>query len=876
MLIIEDIHWADDATLDLVKHLARRLDGMRLLLVTTYRDDALGPHSPLQRLLGELNGVAKMERLALERLTVDAVRSLADGKALDVEALHRQTSGNPFFVTEAIASRAPGIPATVRDAVLARAARLTAEGRALIEIGSTIGSRIAPGLLERVAGDAAASLPEALESGILQVVAGDILFRHELAREAILESIDPIRRRRLFRAVLAEAAKTAGADRSPLAQLAHYAECADDREAVLHYGLAAAEAAVHLQAHREAAAQYRRLLRFRDGEVSIAHAACLGKYAEQSALIDDLAAAAEAYRAEAALWAKLGDTRLQGKALAAMAWPLVRNGRNAEAEAECRKAVALLEGLTPTPELAAAYRIQAHLRMLDRDGAEAVRIGRQAIAIAAQFADNATLAGAEIVVGTALLVANDDAGRQALDRSLVLAAEHGFDDLTALALLNLGSSYGEQYRFAEAERELTKGIAFAKSRDLDHASAYMSAWLALVQMYTGRWTEAAELAGKVIALPGASAISRIMALTALGRVRVRRGDPGQRRARRGDVPGDADRHLAAPGAGACRPRGSRVAGRRCHAHASRGRGPAPRGGGAAPPLHMAEAAYWLKLCGIESESVDWTATPFALALRGDSPGAASAWHALGCPYEAARAQAEGSTEIDCPPWKPSTGSAPGRPRRCCGGGCGRAGLQHIPRGVRASTRTHPAGLTGARVAVLDCLVEGLSNHEIAAKLFIAEKTVDHHVSAILAKLGAGEPQGCGAHGPRHCAKWGTGPPKIGKASRCPGGALCDRVWLSRNSQHGGLHGTLSHRTHLPRRIGPGAQRTRVTGRQHGHRQQCRAGRDLIHSYVTPDKKQTFCIYDGPSPEAIRKVATKNGLPIDRITEVRVLDPYFHY
>src|SRR4051794_12290948 len=158
VLVFEDIHWADEATLDLLKFLARRLDGMPLLLIATYRDDALGRHAPLQSLLGALTGSVKAERLALARLSVAAVRRLTEGQGLDAEALHRQTSGNPFFLAEAIASRKPGIPATVRDAVMARVAQLTPKALRLIEIGSIIGSRIDPDLLERVAGAAAESL----------------------------------------------------------------------------------------------------------------------------------------------------------------------------------------------------------------------------------------------------------------------------------------------------------------------------------------------------------------------------------------------------------------------------------------------------------------------------------------------------------------------------------------------------------------------------------------------------------------------------------------------------------------------------------------------------------------------------------------------
>ena len=135
-------------------------------------------------------------------------------------------------------------------------------------------------------------------------------------------------------------------------------------------------------------------------------------------------------------------------------------------------------------------------------------------------------------MGSAILVTGDDRGRPHLDRCLALARENGLDSLVGLAYLNIGSSYGEQYRFAEADRELAAGIAFARNRDLDHVSHYMCAWMALTRLYQGSWAEAGDLATAVIAEPNLAAVSKIMALVALGRVRTRRGDPGAARSTR--------------------------------------------------------------------------------------------------------------------------------------------------------------------------------------------------------------------------------------------------------------------------------------------------------------------------------------------------------
>ncbi len=216
---------------------------------------------------------------------------------------------------------------------------------------------------------------------------------------------------------------------------------------------------------------------------------------------------------------------MEGDNLARIAWPLVRSGRNAEAEESARRAIATLKRLPASPQLATAYRIQAHLRMLDRDSVEAVRWGRKAIALARKLDDAETMAAGHMIVGTAMLLVDDARGRAEIERGQGIAQPAGLDALVALGFSNMGSALGEMFHLAAADRYLAEGIAYAAARDLDHAHHYMLAWQALLRLYQGRWAEAGEIAGGIAGRPNASAIARIMALVALGRLRARRGDP---------------------------------------------------------------------------------------------------------------------------------------------------------------------------------------------------------------------------------------------------------------------------------------------------------------------------------------------------------------
>jgi DNA-binding CsgD family transcriptional regulator len=606
--------------------------------------------------------------------------------------------------------------------VLARASRLDAAARHLLDAVSVVPSRAELWLLETVAPGELEALDACLASGVLRADGAGVAFRHELARLAVESAVAPHRRRAFHGEILAVLAPT-----GDLSRLAHHAEEAGDTAAVLEYAPAAARRAAEASAHREAAAQYERALRHADALAARERASLLAAYAEETHLIGRHAASVEAAREAIEHYRVLGDTLRQGELLARLPSTYIALGRNAEAEAASLEAIELLERLPLGSELIGAYSMQSSLRMLNRDNAHGVVWGERALAAADRLDDEEGRSFALNVIGTSRLMAGEiDRGVEFLLRSLELARTQDNEVRINSALGMLGSGLGEMYELERAEMYLREQIAFGEPREL--FVGYAQAWLACVHLYRGRWDEVAPLAR--VAIAARSRISEITGWIALGRLRARRGDPGVQEAL------DQALELALPGGHLQRLGHVRSA----RAEAAWLAGDPERAAAearAAYPLALekrhlwfaAELAYWQQQAGALDEAPDWIAEPYRLQLADDPRRAAEAWHARGCPYEAARALAASSDEESLLLALAELDRLGARPaatqlRR-------RLGL----RGPRDATRANPAGLTARELDVLRLVATGKRNTDVAAELVLSPRTVDHHVSAILRKLG---------------------------------------------------------------------------------------------------------------------------------------------
>lgn len=732
--VVEDVHWADEATLDLIKYIGRRIQDAQALLVITFRDDEVGPRHPLRLVLGDIATAGVLQRIQLPALSEQAVRQLAMGIDTDPVALHRQTGGNPFFVTEVLATGVAGIPPTVRDAVLARTARLSRSGMAVLEAASVIGLRIEPWLLSELVGAEASAVEECVAVGVLQVQDDLFAFRHEIARQTILNSMLPHRKAVLHRMALEALARSPRAN-TDLARLAHHAEGAGDPEAILDYAPKAARQAAAVNAHREAAAHYASALRIAQDVELRERASMLDAYAAELAFLDRYPEAINARTEAANLWHHLGDHTEEGRSLTRLAVELFFTGQNDKAEEASRQSISVLEMLPESSELALAYRVRANLRMLSRDYAEAIAWGQKAIELASQFHAMDVLTAAYNSVGTATMFLDYERGCQLLEQSLMIAREAGFASHIVNAYSNLGSGSGELYHFRQAESYLVEGISFAAERDFDSHRNYAQAWLALVYLYLGRWREAGETATAVLRRPSTSSISRIMASLALGRLRTRRGDPGAMDAL------DTALELAIQSGHlqrtapvyAARAEAAWQAGDRAHT-LDEARAVYDLAVANQHPWFSGELAFWRWRAGNSFDLPMWSASPFLLHIQGDWRGAAHAWEQLESPYERARALADGDEEAQLAALAifEELGAAPAAEavRQSL-----RAGhVRGIPRGPRATTRKNPFELTEREMDVLVLLVEGLNNPAIATRLSLSPRTVEHHVSAVLAKL----------------------------------------------------------------------------------------------------------------------------------------------
>jgi DNA-binding CsgD family transcriptional regulator/tetratricopeptide (TPR) repeat protein len=708
-----------------------------VLLVVTYRDDELGADHPLRGVLGALPpGV--VHRLAPRPLSEAAVAELARRAGRPEAGLRALTGGNPLLVTEVLAAGDAGVPMTVRDLVLARLGGLPAAAQEVVRLVAVVPTRAELWLLEAALRPPPAAVEAGVAAGLLVVDAEAAGFRHELLRQAVEESLSPLGRRELNRRVLAV---LAGAPERwvDLARLVHHAREAGDVEAVLRYAPEAAGQAAAVAAHREAVGHYRAVLPHARRLPAVARAELFEAYSLEAYLSGLSAEAVSARRAALELREAAGDQEQVGEGLRWLSRLHWWDGSRLEAEAAAARAIAVLETLPPGHQLAMAYSNQAQLDMLAYRGDAAMDWAGRAIELARRLGDQETLSHALTNIGSTRLLGGDLGGRGELEHGFEVAVAAGLEDHAARALANLSTLSVEMKDHRHARQDLDRAVAFVQAHELSGFAQHLLGNRARLRLDLGDWAGAEQDANAALA-EVAHASGRLPdALVPLGLLQARRGDPEaaatlQEATERAFAAGDLQ--WTAPVA-AARAEHAWLHGEdeRAAEEAARVLGEAVR---AEHPWFSGELASWLQLAGAPARPPVAVAEPYRRQLAGDWRGAADAWRELGCPYHRALALARGDRDeglLEALALLDRMGArqTAQRLRRRLRG---RGGLR-VPRGPNRATATNPAGLTGRQVEVLELLAEGLTDAEIAARLSLSAKTVGHHVSALLAKLGVG-------------------------------------------------------------------------------------------------------------------------------------------
>jgi ATP/maltotriose-dependent transcriptional regulator MalT len=732
VVVLEDLHWADEATLDFLRFIGRRIQRTHAVFVTTYRDDELCASHPVRIALGELTG-HHVIRMRLAPLSVAAVAKLAADSDRDATLIHRITGGNPFFVREVLASPGELVPQTVRDAVVAQLSRCLPATWELAELVAISPGRTETWLIEAVLGSQHAIIADPGAHGLLEVQADSIGFRHELARLAMLGAIQPERARALHGLVLQALIER----RVDVARIMHHATYAEQAAAVLEYAPRAAREAARLGAHREAAAHLAAALRYADSLSAAERAAFLEQHSQESSLANHTPAAIASATAALGCWREAGDVKAQARVLSLLSQEYRTVGDRANADQSATAAIRLLEALPRSGELAMAYSWRSLLAVNRGWDREALEFAQRALDLARELGNRVAESHALCNLGAAILGRGDASGYESVERSLELALTDGLEDHAARAYRTLLFYAVLLHDFPRAQQVFQEGIEYCEERGISSHGAYIRACYTGCALDRGEWAEAAATATELLKGSEVSGVQqRITVLANLALVRVRRGDPGT------DELLDQALALALPTSELNRI--GRVAAARAEQAWYQGRledvmsecatGLAHVRAHTAPWI-TGELLYWQSRARRATEAMGAVAEPYRLMLEGDWRAAAAAWERIGMPYEQALALSDGPEEalrealaiLDRLAAAPLAAIVRKRLRDL--------GARDVPRGPNAATRANPSGLTTRELAVLQLLAQGCTSAQVARRLYRSPKTIEHHVSAVLEKLG---------------------------------------------------------------------------------------------------------------------------------------------
>ena len=735
LIVFEDIHWADEATLDFIKFLARRIAQLRCLFILTYRDDEVNSPYPLRNVLSQLPPDS-FTRLSITPLSRQAVEKMAAEKGYSGEDVYSISGGNPFYVNEILASYSPGIPENIKDSILSVYDRQEEGTKNAWQICSVIPGGMEINRFAKIKSLWDQEMDHCFALNIIIIKNDKVVFKHELYRRTIEGSLSPFKRIALNKKVL-ELFLNSFEEEGEIERIVHYAKNANENKLVVKYAPIAARQAACVGAHIEASKLFLMAIEYAEGNDEDQLVKFYEAYAYECYLTNQVKEAIIYTGKLLHILKGKTDIEKTGNCLRFLSrlWWLDGNRKNAESFAE--QAVDLLLNQASSPAKAMAFSNMSQLKMLFDRPSECIVWGEKAIAIARELNDEEALSHALNNVGSVQmpLQLSKQKGIDLLQESLAIALKNSFHEHAARAYSNLGSNGVKMKDYAFAKRILDKGIQYCEERDLDSWRLNMLSLKAYIDLETGDWNNAYSLADNLLKNEDKPRAFKIGALIVVGTIKMRRGDADalalllQAKTKAFET---MELYRIIPSLTAL------LEFEWLTGKISINSEDLNRITGAIEQsiykTDNSEFAFWLWKARKQEIGLQELYEPYKLLRAGKTSRAAEFWETKGCPYARAFALFEG-TEKDKKNallifQQLSAHAVSEKIKMEMRAG----GITKIPRGLRESTRTNPAQLTNRELDVLQLLQKGSQNKEIAGTLFISPKTADHHISSILFKL----------------------------------------------------------------------------------------------------------------------------------------------
>lgn len=724
--VFEDIHWADGATLDLLTLIGRRIARTHTLLVMTFRETP--PDHPLRIVLGDLPA-SHVSSIRLRPLSRRAVATLAGGRDAEAARVFEQTGGNPFLVSALLSNPGDHVPATVGDLMGSLLGRLTGKAERLVQLVSVVPGQAELALLDEIDPDLAASLGAAESIGLLRIDELSAAFRHELARRAIEDGLTEPLRRELHRQVL-RAGERLGYD---TARLAHHARHARDVDAMVRLLPDAARQAAAGHSHREAIAHLEAL----EPHLRLLPTDEQADLHELWATQDVFATGQGRRHALAAvdLRQRLGDIRGVGVAMvlaARTAWAEGDYAGGLDLAGEAVGALAQVGG----EDLALAYAEVARMAIQHDEPEKARSRAEKALELAPEPSHARALA--LLTVGFERNVQSYPDGRAMLDEAARIAESLGlaWELHRARSYLILTALVAKD---VDQARDLND-VALQTTDDDAVTSWFHLMTSGVIDTIAGDYAAAGTVLNDLVDrnIPGVALHSQVE--TELAELLVRSGDPGAgpaverlwaRICAVGETQGQAR-------VGTLAAQYLWVFGQRDDAVTDRNLEVFRETVERADPWVVGEYALWLWLDGHIDAIPETAAEPVRWLGEGHWRRAATWFAERGVPFEQAVALRLGDIDARLEALRIAQRIGARALAARLRGELRADGVTGIPRGPRSATRRSPHGLTARQTDVLNLVADGLSNAEIAERLFLSVRTVENHMSAILATLGVAD------------------------------------------------------------------------------------------------------------------------------------------